>query len=78
MTKMICPKCMGSDISLVGNTHYICNNPECTNGAARTQFRFVPDDEVKFPYNEIFVSRSTQDFFRKPYIELSATGTEAV
>ena len=68
---MICPKCFGTDVSPVGTTHYICNNPECTVNGARTQFKLVIDDEVRFPYNQIYVNRPKQDFFRKPYLTLS-------
>ena len=33
----------------------VCNNPNCIdNEGNRTQFRFVIDDHIKFPYNQIY------------------------
>lgn len=75
MTKLSCPKCLGTNISTVGTTHYICNNPECENNGAKTQFHINVDDKVRFPYNQIFVNRSRQEFFRKPYITLASRGS---
>lgn len=74
VNSMTCPKCMGTDISPVGTTHYICNNPNCVTNGIRTQFRLVIDDKVRFPYNQIFVTRSKKDFFRKPYITMASLG----
>lgn len=71
---MQCPKCMGTDVSIIGNSHYVCNNPECKNNGGRTQFRVVEDDKVYFPYNQIFVNRGKHEFFRKPYLQLESVG----
>lgn len=71
---MTCPKCGGANTSPVGTTHYICNNPDCATNGMRTQFEFIVDDKIRFPHNQIFVNRSRQDFFRKPYIALAAAG----
>lgn len=75
---MICPKCLGNNITPVGTTHYICNNPGCENNGTKTQFRLVVDDHVRFPYNQIFVSRSKQEFIRQPYLSLSSKGSVEV
>lgn len=76
---MKCPKCMNSDVTLVGNSHYICNNPNCIdNEGNRTQFRFVIDDHIKFPYNQIYRNRPIDSFFRKPYLEIKSVGNESV
>lgn len=75
---MICPKCLGTNVSPVGTTHYICNNPDCSNNGAKTQFMFVVDEKVHFPYNQIYVNRSRQDFFRKPYLQLASAGSKNV
>lgn len=69
---MVCPKCMGTNVTAVGTTHYICNNSSCTNNGVRTQFKHVLDDELHFPYNQIYVTRTVNDFYRKPYLELNA------
>lgn len=73
---MQCPKCMGEDVSIIGTSHYVCNNPNCINGNGRTQFRLIEDDRVYFPYNQIFVNRGKQEFFRKPYLQLESVGNE--
>lgn len=73
-----CPKCFQSDVTLVNNSHYICNNPNCSNMGKRVQFRKVIDKKIKFPYNQIFVDRSKNEFFRKPYLELETVGNEQV
>ncbi len=74
---MQCPKCLGADISVIGDSHYVCNNPNCkmANGA-RTQFRRVPDERVHFPYNQIFVNRGAHEFVRYPYLELENVGIQ--
>lgn len=76
MTKIVCPKCLGEDISLVGNTHYICNDPNCVTNGLRTQFEVTVDGEIKFPYNQIFSTMSRQEFIRTPYIKLSSSDIE--
>lgn len=66
-----CPRCMG-DTSPVGTSHYVCNNPNCkTSNGMRTQFRVVYDTMTHFPYNQIFVTRNTKDFYREPYLEIA-------
>lgn len=69
-----CPKCMGTDVSLIGDSHYVCNNQNCMNDGHRTQFRIIEDDKVQFPYNQIFVNRPKREFVRKPYLELEDVG----
>lgn len=77
--KILCPKCMGSDVSLVGNTHYVCNNPECImDDGSRTQFRLVIDKKIEFPYNQIFVDRNVEEFYRQPYLQLQDVGTKEI
>lgn len=75
---MTCPKCNGTDVSPVGTTHYICNNPDCENNGMRTQFHLIVDETIRFPFNQIFVNRSRQDFFRKPYISLAKAGDNRI
>ena len=68
---MQCPRCYGTNVSAVGNTHYVCNNTNCVDSKGRrTQFRMVTDDYVRFPYNQIFIGRALDNFYRKPYLEL--------
>lgn len=70
---MTCPKCMQSNVSIVGNTHYICNTPNCVDlNGNRTQFQYIEDDKVHFPFNQIFVNHTKKDFFRKPYLKINA------
>lgn len=72
---MQCPRCFKEDVSAVGDTHYVCNNPDCVDDSGnRTQFRVVNDDKVHFPYNQIFVSRGVHEFYRKPYLKLGSIG----
>lgn len=71
---MTCPKCGSNNTSLVNDTHYICNNPTCRSDGKYTQFKYVEDEVVHFPYNQIFLGRSTGEFYRKPYLELKPVG----
>lgn len=72
---MRCPKCMQENVSMVGNTHYICNTPNCVDqNGNRTQFIYVQDEKIKFPYNQIFINRSINEFYRKPYLEIASSG----
>lgn len=72
---MECPRCFGSDVSPVGGTHYVCNNKKCVNDdGSRTQFSLEIDEKVCFPYNQIFVSRSRNEFYKKPYLKLKNAG----
>lgn len=70
---MKCPKCGSSNVSLVGDSHYICNESNC-----KVQFNFVIDDKIHFPYNQIFRNRSINEFFRKPYLQIKNVGNENV
>ena len=77
--KMKCPKCFGDDISIIGESHYVCNNPLCSDiNGNRVQFRLVIDDKVRFPYNQIFVDRTKNEFYRKPYLQLEEVGSNNV
>ena len=68
---MECPRCGKSDTTMIGNSHYVCNDPTCIDeNGNRTQFRLVIDREVKFPYNQIFVNRPIENFYKKPYLNL--------
>lgn len=72
---MQCPRCFGTDVSSVGTSHYVCNNPKCVmDNGMRTQFRQVFDQKVHFPYSQIFVNRSKSEFFREPYLEIATVG----
>jgi hypothetical protein len=72
---MKCPKCFSEDVSIVGDDHYICNNPTCRNDdGTRVQFTVNQDNIIQFPYNEIFVDRNKNEFFRKPYLVIPAVG----
>lgn len=77
MPEMQCPKCMEYNTEIIPAPveHYICNNPNCdpmTMGA--TQFQQVIDEKICFPYNQMFVNRSLESFYRKPYLEVKAVG----
>ena len=66
---MICPRCMQNSGQNVNNSHYVCNRPECTDlNNKRTQFKFITDTKLYFPYNVIFPQRSIKEFYRKPYL----------
>lgn len=72
---MLCPKCFGNNVTPVGDTHYICNNPDCVDDhGKRVQFRVVEDEHIRFPANQIFVGRGLQEFYRKPYLTTAAVG----
>ena len=76
---MQCPKCMKNDTTIISDTHYVCNDPTCIDeNGNRTQFKFVPDTKVRFPFNQIFVDRQTQEFFRKPYLKIENTGVRSL
>ena len=76
---MICPRCMKDDTTSVGGTHYICNDITCLNeDGSRTQFSFVEDEYIRFPYNVIFNTRNKNEFFRKPYLQLNAIGSKSI
>lgn len=70
---MICPKCFNDNVTPIGDSHYMCNNPECcAREGKNVQFNVVQDKKIKFPYNQIFVDRLKNEFFRKPYLQLAA------
>lgn len=72
---MKCPRCFKTDVSPVGDTHYVCNNIECVDEHGnRTQFCVKQDDRVRFPYNQIFVGRDPKLFYRKPYWVVTDVG----
>ena len=76
---MQCPKCMKNDTTLISDSHYVCNDSTCINdNEERTQFKFISDDHVRFPYNQIFVNRQKQEFFRKPYLEIESVGSRNI
>jgi len=76
---MQCPRCFKDNVSAVGDTHYICNDPNCVDDSGkRTQFKFVEDEKVHFPYNQIFITRKKSEFYRKPYLKLSRVGVTSV
>lgn len=67
---MKCPKCFGTDISIIGD-HYMCNNESCfDNDGNRTQFEIIEDEKIKFPYNQIFRKRLKREFNRYSYIKI--------
>ena len=79
MAGMQCPKCMGTNTTLISDTHYVCNNASCVNDdGTRVQFKFVMDKKIGFPYNQIFTNRQRHEFYRKPYLELASTGAKNV
>lgn len=72
---MQCPRCFGIDVTPVGTSHYVCNNKRCLNeNGKHTQFRVVTDKKVKFPYNQIFVTRPRSEFIKKPYLKIKDPG----
>ena len=76
---MQCPKCMKNDTTSISGTHYVCNNSTCINDKNdRTQFIFIPDSHINFPYNQIFVNRQKQEFYRKPYLEIESVGSRNI
>ena len=76
---MQCPRCMKNDTTLISNSHYVCNNPDCTSDEGdRTQFKFITDSKIRFPYNQIFVNRIKSEFYRKPYLKIENTGIKSL
>ena len=73
-----CPKCLSNNVKTVGTTHYICNNPNCKYNGVRTQFKLIIDDTIRFPYNQIFINKPKEEFFRKPYLEVSPKGNNNI
>lgn len=78
---MKCPRCFKEDTILINgsNPHYLCNNPNCVDDAgAQTQFMVVPDKTILFPYNQIFIDRSVEEFYRKPYLIIDNEGNKSL
>lgn len=76
---MKCPKCFGENISIIGESHYVCNNPSClTDDGNKIQFQVVKDKKIHFPFNQIFVDRIKDEFYRKPYLQLENVGSNNV
>ena len=86
---MKCPKCYSTDVTLVDNNQYVCNNSGCAgNENTRTQFTVQFDlenvdvketDPIKhlhFPYNQIFsgTGRNRFEFYRAGYLRLPSVG----
>lgn len=72
---MQCPKCLSDNVTIIGNTHYVCNNPDCVDqDGNRTQFKLIQDEKINFPYNQIFLDRSISSFYRKPYLKINDPG----
>ena len=68
---MRCPRCGRTDISPVGTSHYVCNNPTCVDEHGdRTQFQKIDDQEISFPYNIIFKGHNKSEFYKLPYLKL--------
>lgn len=72
---MRCPRCgtILKDDDLIKDDllHYMCSNENCKDEGSdrRTQFEVIQDDEVSFPYNEIFQGNlSITKYYRKRYI----------
>ena len=75
---MKCPKCMQDTVQPVESSHYVCTNPKCKMlDGSKTQFRVKVDDRIRFPYNQIFVGRAVQDFYRQPYLVLKDVGVRS-
>lgn len=77
MINNACPKCGRVSVTPIGDTHYVCNNPDCVDeNGHHTQFTIVPDEKIAFPYNQIFVNRNPEEFYRKPYLDMPAVVSE--
>jgi len=71
---MQCPNCLSINVSPVGDTHYICNNPDCSRYGKRTQFSISYDKKIKFPYTQIFKNHTKEEFYKKIYLKLKNVG----
>lgn len=70
----------GENVSLVSETgtetetdkpwirQYVCNDSTCTDNDRRTQFRVVRDDYIRFPFDQIFIGRGLNEFYKKLYL----------
>lgn len=43
--------------------------PHPADPGQRTQFKVIEDTVIRFPFNQIFVGRGKNEFFRKEYVE---------
>ena len=76
---MTCPRCYKDDVSIVGDTHYVCNNPVCIGpDGKRTQFYIVNDERKEFPYSQIFLRRQLKEFFKKQYLQVLTDGSTSI
>ena len=73
---MKCPTCMQDCSVLVPGptSHYVCQNPDCSEHGNPVQFRVVTDTAIQFPYNQIYVNRKLEEFYQKPYMKLPDVG----
>lgn len=79
-----CPHCGSEDVTYVGPYYiydedserelpsYICNH--CRIDGRKPQFYLDIDLVVQFPYNQIFVNRQRENFYREPYIKIKNVG----
>ena len=74
-----CPKCFQTDLSIINNTHYMCNNPECERREGKKiQFLITEDKKMEFPFNQIFVNRLKKEFYKSKYLELGTVGNSSI
>ena len=72
---MQCPRCFKTDVSLISDDRYVCNNPDCVDDEGkRTQFYIIYDEKIEFPYNQIFANREKRLFYKKPYWKVKDPG----
>lgn len=80
-----CPHCGSENVTYVGSNYiydtdeneidvpsYICN--ECRVDGKKTQFYLEIDKKVMFPYNQIFVNKLREEFYREPYLKTFNVG----
>lgn len=74
-----CPKCLKSDLTIINNSHYMCNNPDCEQREGKKiQFTITEDLKVKFPFNQIFVNRLKKEFYKANYLQLESVGNQSI
>ena len=47
---------------------YVCNDTDCLRNGRRTQFRVVRDSYIRFPFDQIFIGRGLNEFYKKLYL----------
>ena len=47
---------------------YVCNDVNCLRNGRRTQFRVVRDSYIRFPFDQIFIGRGLNEFYKKLYL----------